>query len=78
MLFGGLFSELVDPRLAKGRRYALEPLLCGLLLEVLSGPTSLRKMELFLNERLKLLNSLLGTHWKKAPTGVGIRQFMLN
>ena len=77
MLFGGLFSELVDQRVAKGRRYALEPLLCGLLLAVLSGATSLRKMELFLNERLKQLNSLFGTHWKKAPTWVGIRRFML-
>lgn len=77
MLFGGLFSGLVDQRTAKGRRYALEPLLCGLLLAVLSGATSLRKMELFLNERLVPLNALFGTTWKKAPSWVGIRRFLL-
>lgn len=49
MLFGRVFSGLVDKRTAKGRRYALEPLLCALLLAVLSGATSLRKMELFMN-----------------------------
>lgn len=77
MLFGGLFSGLVDQRTAKGRRYALEPLLCGLLLAVLSGATSLRKMELFINERIEPLNALFGMTWKKAPSWVGIRRFLL-
>lgn len=77
MLLGGLFSGLIDQRVAKGKRYALEPLLCGLLLAVLSGATSLRKMELFINERLGQLNTLFGTTWKKAPTWVGIRKFLL-
>jgi hypothetical protein len=77
MLLGGLFSGLVDQREAKGKRYELEPLLCGLLLAVLSGATSLRKMELFINERLEQLNTLFGTTWKKAPTWVGIRRFLL-
>lgn len=77
MLFGGVFSGLVDQRIAKGRRYALEPLLCALLLAVLSGATSLRKMELFINVRLESLNILFGTSWKKAPSWVGIRRFLL-
>lgn len=77
MLLGGLFSELADQRKARGKRYQQEPLLCALLLAVLSGATSLRKMELFIEERLEQLNALLGTPWKKAPTWVGIRRFLL-
>jgi len=77
MLLGGLFSELVDQRKARGKRYQQEPLLCALLLAVLSGATSLRKMELFIGERLEQLNALFGTTWKKAPTWVGIRRFLL-
>ena len=77
MLPGGLFSDLVDQRRARGKRYEQEPLLCALLLAVLSGATSLRKMELFIEERLVQLNALFGTTWKKAPTWVGIRRFLL-
>ena len=77
MLLGGLFSNLVDQRMARGKRYQLEPLLCAILLAVLSGATSLRKMELFIEERLELLNALFGTKWGKAPTWVGIRRFLL-
>lgn len=78
MLLGGVFSEVTDSRKAKGKRYALEPLLCGLLLAVLSGATSFRKMECFLDARLAELNRLFGTHWKAAPTWVGIRKFLLS
>jgi hypothetical protein len=77
MLLGGIFSKLVDQRRARGTRYQQEPLLCALLLAVLSGATSLRKMELFIEERLGQLNTLFGTSWKKAPTWVGIRRFLL-
>lgn len=77
MLLGGIFSELVDQRKARGKRYQHEPLLCALLLAVLSGATSLRKMELFIEERLCQLNTLFDTSWKKAPTWVGIRRFLL-
>lgn len=77
MLLGGLFSELVDRRKAKGKRYQLEPLLCGLLLAILSGATSFRKMEAFLKVRLEELNALFGTQWKNAPSWVGIRKFLL-
>lgn len=77
MLLGGLFFELVDQLRARGKRYQQDPLLCALLLAVLSGVTSLRKMELFIEERLVQLNALFGTSWKKAPTWVGIRRFLL-
>lgn len=77
MLLGGLFSGLLDQRRARGKRYQQEPLLCALLLAVLCGATSLRKMELFIEERLDQLNVLFGTSWKKAPTWVGIRRFLL-
>lgn len=50
MMLGGLFSTLEDRRTAKGRRYALEPILCSLRLALLSGATSLRKMEAFIQE----------------------------
>jgi hypothetical protein len=73
----GIFSELADQRMARGKRYEHEPLLCALLLAVLSGATSLRKMELFIEERLCRLNALFGTTWKKALTWVGIRRFLL-
>jgi hypothetical protein len=77
VLLGGLFFELVDQLRARGKRYRQDPLLCALLLAVLSGVTSLRKMELFIEERLVQLNALFGTSWKKAPTWVGIRRFLL-
>jgi hypothetical protein len=77
VLLGQLFSELVEQLRARGTRYQQEPLLCALLLAVLSGATSLRKMGLFIDERLGQLNALFGTSWKKAPTWVGIRRFLL-
>jgi hypothetical protein len=77
MLLGGIFSGLIDNRTAQGKRYQQEPLLCALLLSVLSGATSLRKMELFIAERLEQINALFGTSWKKAPSWVGIRRFLL-
>jgi hypothetical protein len=77
VLLGELFLELVDQLRARGKRYQQDPLLCALLLAVLSGVTSLRKMELFIEERLVQLNALFGTSWKKAPTWVGIRRFLL-
>lgn len=76
-MLGGLFSTVQDRRTAKGLRYQLEPLLCSLLLAILSGSTSLRKMQLFIDERLDELNTLFGTKWKAAPSWVGIRRFLL-
>jgi hypothetical protein len=75
-LLGGMFSGLVDDR-RSNRSYEQEALLCGLLLAILCGATSLRKMQLFIEERLEQLNALFGTAWKKGPTWVGIRRFLL-
>lgn len=75
-LLGGIFSGLVDER-RSNKRYEQEALLCGLLLAILSGATSLRMMQLFIQERLEQLNALFGTGWKKGPTWVGIRRFLL-
>lgn len=75
-LLGGMFSGLIDER-RSNRRYEQEALLCGLLLAILCGATSLRKMQLFIEERLEQLNGLFGTSWKKGPTWVGIRRFLL-
>src|SRR5258708_13180965 len=72
-----LFSELVEQLRARGTCDQQEPLLCALLLAVLSGATSLRKMGLFIDERLGQLNQLFGTSWRKAPSWVGIRRFLL-
>jgi hypothetical protein len=77
MIFGGVFSELRDRRGARGKRYGLEPLLCAIVLSMLAGANSLRKIEAFIDERLEPLNRLLGTNWRKAPSWVGIRRFLL-
>lgn len=75
--FGGVFSELRDRRGARGKRYGLEPLLCAIVLSMLAGANSLRKIEAFIDERLEPLNLLLGTNWRKVPSWVGIRRFLL-
>lgn len=68
MAFGGVFSELHDARRAQGKRYALEPLLCAIVMSMMAGANSLRTMELFIAERLPQLNALFGTCWRKAPS----------
>jgi hypothetical protein len=77
MLFGGVFSTLRDRRGLRGKRYGLEPLLCAIVLSMLAGANSLRKTEAFIDERLEQLNQLFGTRWRKAPSWVGIRRFLL-
>jgi hypothetical protein len=77
MIFGGVFSELRDVRRAQGKRYALEPLLCAIVMSMMAGATSLRTIEVFIAERLEQLNGLFGTNWRKAPSWVGIRKFLL-
>src|ERR1700686_5508329 len=77
MIFGGVFSELHDRRRARGKRYGLEPLLCAIVLSMLAGANSLRKIEAFIDERLEQLNRLLGTNWRKAPSWGGIRRILL-
>lgn len=78
MIFGGVFSGLVDGRGAHGKRYEFEALLCAVMLSMLAGSFSLRKMEAFMDERREQLNELFGTAWRKAPSWVGIRNFLLS
>jgi hypothetical protein len=77
MIFGGVFSELRDARRAQGKRYALEPLLCAIVMSLMAGANSLRTIEVFIGERRAQLNELFGTDWPKAPSWVGIRKFLL-
>jgi len=77
MMFGGVFSELRDVRRAQGKRYALEPLLCAIVMSMLAGSQSLRTIEAFIEEQLANLNQLFGTRWRKAPCWVAIRDFLL-
>ena len=77
MIFGGVFSELRDARRAQGKRYALEPLLCAIVMSLMAGANSLRTIEVFIGERRAQLNELFGTDWRKAPSWVGIRKFLL-
>lgn len=78
MLFGGVFSELEDRRGKRGKRYELEPLLCAIVLALLTEAKSLRKIEGFIVERRAQLNLLFGTSWRKAPCWVAIRDFLLS
>jgi len=77
MMFGGVFSELRDVRRAQGKRYAMEPLLCAIVMSMLAGSQSLRTIEAFIEEQLANLNQLFGTRWRKAPCWVAIRDFLL-
>ncbi|TCG02774.1 hypothetical protein BZM27_53335, partial [Paraburkholderia steynii] len=77
MIFGGVFSELRDARRAQGKRYALEPLLCAIVMSLMAGANSLRTIEVFIGERRTQMNELFGTDWRKAPSWVGIRKFLL-
>ena len=77
MIFGGVFSELHDVRRAQGKRYALEPLLCAIVMSMLAGAGSLRTIEAFIDEQRANLNRLFGTSWRKAPSWVAIGDFLL-
>src|SRR6202048_4265481 len=77
MILGGVFSELRDARRAQGKRYALEPLLCAIVMSLMAGANSLRTIEVFIGERRAQLNELFGTDWRKAASWVGMRKFVL-
>jgi hypothetical protein len=77
MIFGGVFSGLRDARRAQGKRYAQEPLLCAIVMSLMAGANSFRTIEVFISERRTQLNELFGTRWRKAPSWVGIRKFLL-
>jgi hypothetical protein len=70
-------SELRDARRAQGKRYALEPLVCAIVMSLMAGANSLRTIEVFIGERRAQLSERFGTDWRKAPSWVGIRKFLL-
>ena len=45
---------------------------------MLAGANSLRTIEAFIVEKLAQLNRLFGTSWRKAPSWVAIRDFLLS
>lgn len=70
--------DLRDRRGSRGKRYALEPLMCAIVMSLLAGANSLRTIEAFIAEQLAQLNRLFGTGWRKAPSWVAIRSFLLS
>jgi hypothetical protein len=77
MLTIELFEGMTDPRRAQGRRYAFAPLMTAVVLSVLCGATSYRKMEAFIRLQRDRLNALLGTDWGDTPTYGALRDVML-
>ncbi|MFL9959854.1 ISAs1 family transposase [Paraburkholderia sediminicola] len=46
-------------------------------MSLMAGANSLRTIEVFIGERRAQLNELFGTDWRKAPSWVGLRKFLL-
>ncbi len=76
MVLLDLLGEVKDPRRAQGQRYKLAPLLLSIVLSVLSGATSFRKMALYMAIQRDRLNQLWGTHWQDTPSYGAIRDFL--
>lgn len=66
-------ATIPDPRRAQGRRYELSHLLLFSILAVLSGATSYRKIQRFIEARREQLNALCGLQWQRAPAHTSIR-----
>ena len=62
-----------DPRRAQGKLYDLSHLLLFSILAILSGATSYRKIQRFINAHRQRLNALCGLHWRRAPAHTSIR-----
>lgn len=77
MLSFELFQSLPDSRRRQGQRYPLAPFLTAILLAVLSGATSYRKMALFMTIHRERLNALLQVQWAATPTYVAIRHLLI-
>ena len=76
MVLLDLLGEVKDPRRAQGQRYKLAPLLLSIILSVLSGATSFRKMALYIALQRDRLNQLWGTQWQDTPSYGAIRDFL--
>lgn len=77
MLSLKLFSEMPDPRRGQGQRYAFGPFLTMILLSILSGATSYRKMAVFMAVHRSRLNRLFDVNWQATPSYVAIRHLLM-
>ncbi len=69
-------SNIIDHRRAKGRRYQLKYVLLFSILAILSGATSYRKIQRFMNAHCERLNKLFGSEWKRAPAHTSVRSIL--
>ena len=69
-------SAVADPRRAQGQRYQLHYVLLFAILAMLSGATSYRKIQRFINAHRETLNELFGLEWKRAPAHTSIRTML--
>jgi hypothetical protein len=73
MQLESFLAVIPDHRRPQGRRYSLGYLLLFTLLALLSGATSYRAIERFIEARREQLNGLCGLRWKRAPAYHSIR-----
>lgn len=62
-----------DHRRGQGKRYDLGSLLLFSIMAVLSGATSYRKIQRYIDAHRERLNQLCGINWKRAPAHTSIR-----
>lgn len=66
-------ATIPNPRRSQGKLYDLSHILLFSILAVLSGATSYRKIQRFINTHRQRLNALCGLHWRRAPAHTSIR-----
>nr|VFK05656.1 MAG: DDE_Tnp_1-associated [Candidatus Kentron sp. H]VFK06450.1 MAG: DDE_Tnp_1-associated [Candidatus Kentron sp. H]VFK09665.1 MAG: DDE_Tnp_1-associated [Candidatus Kentron sp. H] len=69
-------SKVAEHRRDEGKRYPLKYVLLFSVLAVLSGATSYRKIQRFINAHCKRLNESFGSQWKRAPAHTTIRSIL--
>ena len=70
-------SAIPDPRRAQGQRYSLHHVVLFAILAILSGASSYRKIQRFINAHRPTLNEAFGLKWKRAPAHTSIRTMLL-
>lgn len=73
-----MLGEVKDVRGKQGIRYDLPGILGCVILALLSGATSYRKILFFMEERYDTLKEALGFEWKKPPSYAGLRLILQN
>lgn len=68
MVLLGLLRDVKDPRRAQGQRFKLAPFSLSIVLSVLSGATSFRKMVLYIALQRVAPNQPRGTQWQGTPS----------